>query len=207
MDADQVSDYIGQQYRNPILISHARPSPEISRSHATYRLLPYSPEPSNGRPFSLCRPDPPSCPAARGREEPIYGLAMIEELARHGYKLSAGTLYPILHRARGEGIPDLDRGTDGQRRAARLSRDPGRQERTLLSPKSRCASCLASCSRTKHLAERMMVDFYDTRRRVLFAAGTAGAGLLLALRPSASRLPPRRARRRARKKRSARSRI
>jgi len=29
--------------------------------------------------------------------EPIYGLAMIEELARHGYKLSAGTLYPILH--------------------------------------------------------------------------------------------------------------
>ena len=30
-------------------------------------------------------------------EEPLYGLAMIEELGRHGYKLSAGTLYPILH--------------------------------------------------------------------------------------------------------------
>lgn len=30
-------------------------------------------------------------------EEPFYGLAMIEELGRHGYKLSAGTLYPILH--------------------------------------------------------------------------------------------------------------
>jgi PadR family transcriptional regulator PadR len=30
-------------------------------------------------------------------KEPIYGLAMIEELARHGYRLSAGTLYPILH--------------------------------------------------------------------------------------------------------------
>ena len=30
-------------------------------------------------------------------KEPIYGLAMIEELGRHGYKLSAGTLYPILH--------------------------------------------------------------------------------------------------------------
>ncbi len=29
--------------------------------------------------------------------EPVYGLAMIEELARHGYRLSAGTLYPILH--------------------------------------------------------------------------------------------------------------
>ena len=30
-------------------------------------------------------------------KEPIYGLAMIEELRRHGYKISAGTLYPILH--------------------------------------------------------------------------------------------------------------
>ena len=30
-------------------------------------------------------------------KEQVYGLAMIEELARHGYKLSAGTLYPILH--------------------------------------------------------------------------------------------------------------
>src|SRR5271170_79473 len=29
--------------------------------------------------------------------EPVYGLAMIEELGRHGYKVSAGTLYPILH--------------------------------------------------------------------------------------------------------------
>jgi PadR family transcriptional regulator PadR len=29
-------------------------------------------------------------------EEPIYGLAMIEELARHGYRMSPGTLYPML---------------------------------------------------------------------------------------------------------------
>lgn len=29
--------------------------------------------------------------------EPVYGLAMMEELARHGYRLSAGTLYPVLH--------------------------------------------------------------------------------------------------------------
>lgn len=29
--------------------------------------------------------------------EPIFGLGMIEELARHGYRLSAGTLYPVLH--------------------------------------------------------------------------------------------------------------
>ena len=29
--------------------------------------------------------------------EPVYGLALIEELGRHGYALSAGTLYPVLH--------------------------------------------------------------------------------------------------------------
>jgi len=29
--------------------------------------------------------------------EGIFGLGMIEELARHGYKLSPGTLYPVLH--------------------------------------------------------------------------------------------------------------
>jgi DNA-binding PadR family transcriptional regulator len=30
-------------------------------------------------------------------QEPVFGLGIIEELARHGYKLSAGTLYPMLH--------------------------------------------------------------------------------------------------------------
>jgi len=32
--------------------------------------------------------------AAQGR---IFGVEMIEELQEHGYKLSPGTLYPILH--------------------------------------------------------------------------------------------------------------
>jgi PadR family transcriptional regulator, regulatory protein PadR len=29
-------------------------------------------------------------------EEPIFGLGMIEELARHGYRISAGSMYPLL---------------------------------------------------------------------------------------------------------------
>jgi DNA-binding PadR family transcriptional regulator len=29
--------------------------------------------------------------------EPVYGLALIEELGRHGYEVGAGTLYPVLH--------------------------------------------------------------------------------------------------------------
>lgn len=31
-------------------------------------------------------------------KEPIFGLGMIRELHRHGYHISPGTLYPILHR-------------------------------------------------------------------------------------------------------------
>lgn len=30
-------------------------------------------------------------------QEPIFGLSMIEELRRHGYDISPGTLYPTLH--------------------------------------------------------------------------------------------------------------
>jgi PadR family transcriptional regulator, regulatory protein PadR len=30
-------------------------------------------------------------------EEPIFGLGMVQELARHGYHISPGTLYPLLH--------------------------------------------------------------------------------------------------------------
>ena len=29
-------------------------------------------------------------------QEPIFGLGMVEELARHGYQISPGTLYPLL---------------------------------------------------------------------------------------------------------------
>jgi len=30
-------------------------------------------------------------------KEPIFGLGMIEELGRHGYRISPGSLYPLLH--------------------------------------------------------------------------------------------------------------
>lgn len=36
--------------------------------------------------------------------EPVYGLWLTEELARHGYELSAGTLYPMLHKLQEEGL-------------------------------------------------------------------------------------------------------
>ncbi len=37
-------------------------------------------------------------------QEPIFGLGMIQELSRHGYRLSPGTLYPIMHSLERKGL-------------------------------------------------------------------------------------------------------
>src|SRR6516162_4943984 len=51
-------------------------------------------------------------------KEPIFGLGMIEELQRHGDKLSAGTLYPMLHGLERRGLlrsKKIQRGRRGRR--------------------------------------------------------------------------------------------
>lgn len=37
-------------------------------------------------------------------QEPVYGLWLIEELRRHGYMISPGTLYPIFHSLEKDGM-------------------------------------------------------------------------------------------------------
>lgn len=37
-------------------------------------------------------------------EQQVYGAWMAEELARHGYRISPGTLYPLLHRMETAGL-------------------------------------------------------------------------------------------------------
>ncbi len=39
--------------------------------------------------------------------EAIYGLGMIEELARHGYSVSPGTIYPVLRSLEEEGYLEM----------------------------------------------------------------------------------------------------
>lgn len=59
--------------------------------------------------------------------EPIYGLAMIEELRRHGYELSPGTLYPILHSLEATGyLTREDRVVNGKVRKYYAITDAGR---------------------------------------------------------------------------------
>lgn len=42
------------------------------------------------------------------KKEPFYGSWMIEELEEHGYEISAGTLYPILHNLEKNGVLKVD---------------------------------------------------------------------------------------------------
>lgn len=47
----------------------------------------------------------------------IHGAWMTEELSRHGYPISPGTLYPTLHRLEGEGLlTSVQRVIDGRTR-------------------------------------------------------------------------------------------
>ena len=48
-------------------------------------------------------------------KEPVYGLWLIEELSHHDYKLSPGTLYPILHKLeRDECLKSFSKLVDGK---------------------------------------------------------------------------------------------
>ena len=49
------------------------------------------------------------------KKEPLYGTFMMEELKKHGYKISAGTLYPLLNKMAEHGLLSRqDRLVDGK---------------------------------------------------------------------------------------------
>ncbi len=50
------------------------------------------------------------------RQEPIFGLAMMKELAHHGYRIGPGTLYPLLHGLERAGLLRAAPGSAGDRR-------------------------------------------------------------------------------------------
>jgi PadR family transcriptional regulator len=63
-------------------------------------------------------------------KEPIFGLGMIEELQRHGYKLSPGTLYPMLHGLEKRGLLRSEKIRIG-RRSRRMYRATTRGRKAL----------------------------------------------------------------------------
>ncbi|OXS57789.1 PadR family transcriptional regulator [Rossellomorea vietnamensis] len=60
------------------------------------------------------------------KEEPIYGTWMLEELREHGYSISSGTLYPILHSMETDGLLIReDKNVDGKIRKYYSTTDKG----------------------------------------------------------------------------------
>lgn len=69
-------------------------------------------------------------------EGPIYGLEMMHELARHGYTLSPGTLYPIFHSLETAGyLVTEERNVNGKIRKYYHITEEGRVALQLLRPK------------------------------------------------------------------------
>jgi DNA-binding PadR family transcriptional regulator len=69
--------------------------------------------------------------------EPVHGAWMTEELAGHGYNISPGTLYPMLHRMQHDGLlTSRTEVVDGRARRVYAITDQGRavlvEERTAL---------------------------------------------------------------------------
>jgi DNA-binding PadR family transcriptional regulator len=59
--------------------------------------------------------------------EGVHGAWLTEELARHGYKISPGTLYPTLHRLESEGLLESEQQVvDGRTRRVYRATDAGR---------------------------------------------------------------------------------
>lgn len=56
--------------------------------------------------------------------EPIFGLAMMEELEHHGYRIGPGTLYPLLHGLERAGLlkSNLEIAGGRRRRVYRMTR-------------------------------------------------------------------------------------
>lgn len=71
-------------------------------------------------------------------EAPIYGLEMIEELARHGYEIGPGTLYPVLHSLERAGYLEAEKqSVNGKMRKYYRITGPGRDALVRLRPKIR----------------------------------------------------------------------
>jgi DNA-binding PadR family transcriptional regulator len=84
---------------------------------------------------------------AAGR--PVYGTWIAEELGRHGYKLSAGTLYPLLHQLERKGYL-RSHGERRGRSARRIYRATSLGQRALRTARKRVKELFGELFAIKH---------------------------------------------------------
>ena len=82
-------------------------------------------------------------------QEPIFGAGIIEELAQHGYRLSPGTLYPLLH-----GLEEKEYlrsvGENNGRQARRVYRATPKGRRALLAAKLKVRELFSEMLEEEH---------------------------------------------------------
>lgn len=62
------------------------------------------------------------------QEHSVYGAWMIDELKEHGYAISSGTLYPILHSMESDGLlKKTDKNVEGKIRKYYTATDKGKE--------------------------------------------------------------------------------
>src|SRR5215472_9343553 len=80
-------------------------------------------------------------------KEPIFGLGMLEELGDHGYRISPGTLYPLLHGLERKGYLRSWEEREGRSRR-RVFRATPKGKEALQAAKAKIKSCLPKLSET-----------------------------------------------------------
>jgi PadR family transcriptional regulator PadR len=76
--------------------------------------------------------------------QPIFGLGVVEEFQRHGYRISPGTLYPLLHGLENRGYLRSARKCKTANRVGKSTGQLRLDERLPSWPRKGCASCFMS---------------------------------------------------------------
>ncbi len=82
-------------------------------------------------------------------QEPIFGAGIIEELAQHGYRLSPGTLYPLLHGLEEKEYLRSD-GKNNGRQARRVYRATPKGRRALVAAKLKVRELFSEMVEEEH---------------------------------------------------------
>ena len=99
------------------------------------------------------------------QREAIYGLSMIEELRRHGYRVGPGTLYPILHGLEKRGLLSSKQQRIGRGRRRLYRATPvGRQ--ALSAAKARVRELFGELFEGAHGGQDYLSAPPATRRRI-----------------------------------------
>jgi PadR family transcriptional regulator len=102
----------------------------------------------------------------------IFGMGMIEELARHGYKLSAGTLYPLLHGLEKKGLLRSEEKRSGKV-ARRLYRATPAGRRALVEARAKVEELLGELLEDDHLGGKKQASPRGPRRLATSSAGSS----------------------------------